>query len=352
MEPRLLRPRRIEAFDLARGLAVLFMVAVHALQTYATPEVYDSAFGWALEFLGGPPAAPVFMFLMGAVMAFSRRTGTLAMVRRGLFLLALGYALNGLRGSLPTWIAMQSGWLSTAELEGASPLNELLQIDILQFAGMAYLVLAVVRRLTRRPWVWIALAAVVAGISPWIWGRMSGWPILDGLLTLLWGTGGEAVAFPVLPWIVYPLVGMAAGAWLAASDDVGRTFRRFAWAGLGLLVVGGAVTLTDVDFHIGDYWRTGPGGLVAITGFVLLWLSGCNAIASRVLRTWPGRLLAFWSRNVTVFYFIHWILIGWSVFLVGYEAFGILGTLIGLATVVLASDLLTRAWIRIGPSRR
>ncbi len=335
--------RRIEAFDLARGLAVLFMVAVHALQTYATPEVYDSAFGWTLEFLGGPPAAPVFMFLMGAVMAFSRRSGTWAMVRRGLFLLALGYALNGLRGSLPTWIAIQAG-ASAVDLGGTTPLSELVTIDILQFAGMAYLVLAGVRRLTRKPWIWIALAVVVAGVSPWIWGRMSGWPILDFVLTLLWGTGGEAVAFPVLPWIVYPLVGMAAGSWLSATDDVGRVFRRLAWTGLGLLVVGGAVTLTDIDFHIGDYWRTGPGGLVAITGFVLLWVAGCHVVASRALRTWPGRLLAFWSRNVTVFYFTHWVLIGWSVLVVGYEAYGILGTLIGLAAVVLMSSLLTLAW--------
>ena len=337
--------RRIEAFDLARGLAVLFMVSVHALQTYATPEVYDSPFGWILEALGGPPAAPVFVFLMGAVMAFSRRTGTWAMVRRGFVLLALAYVLNGLRGSLPVWVAIQAG-ASAAELGGSSPLSELTTIDILHFAGMANLALACVRRLSQRPWVWIGVAAVVAVASPWIWGAMSGWPPLDFVLELLWGTG-DGTAFPVLPWVAFPLVGMAAGVWLSETDDVSRVFRRLAQSGVALLAIGGALTLTGIDFHLGDYWRTGPGGMLLMIGFVLVWVWLCHLVAQYVLHTVPGRLLIFWSRNVTVFYFIHWVLIGWSVLLVGYEAFGVLGTLIGIVAIVVASSLLTLVWVRV-----
>ena len=243
--------KRIDAFDLARGLAVLFMVSVHVVGTYATLEVYESPFGWVFEALGGPPAAPVFVFLMGAVLAFSRRSGTWQMARRGLFLLGLGYALNGLRGALPMWVAIQAG-ATAAELDGATPVSELLSIDILQFAGMAFLVLALVRRLTQRPWVWAALAVAVIGVSPWVWGTASGWAPLDFVLEWLWGTG-DGTAFPVFPWVAFPLMGMAAGAWLSETGNVGRTFRRLALGGLGLLVAGGALTLTGIDFHLGDY---------------------------------------------------------------------------------------------------
>ena len=56
---------RVYAINLARGLAVFYMVLVHVLITYATPTVTGSVFGTIVGFLGGPPAAPVFMALMG-----------------------------------------------------------------------------------------------------------------------------------------------------------------------------------------------------------------------------------------------------------------------------------------------
>ena len=346
MQTNLMRAKRIAAFDVARGLAVFFMALVHALNMYASPQTADSVFGWVIEFLGSAPAAPVFMFLMGAVLAFSRRTGFLTMVRRGLFLWALGYLLNALRASLPLWIAIQAG-VPLEELGGATPLTELLSVDILQFAGLATLVLAVVRRITRKPWVWIGLAAVVAGVSPLIWGFETGVPVLDGIFALLGGGDGEGVAFPLFAWLAYPLVGMAVGRWLATAEDRAMVFRRMAWIGLGLSVVGGVLTLTDIDFHLGDYWRTGPGGVITITGYILLWIWGLNLIADKVLRTRPGKMLAFWSRNVTVFYFIHWVLLGWSVLLVGYEAYGPVGTLVGFVLIATLSTLLTCVWIRV-----
>ena len=51
---------RLMAIDLARGLAVFFMIAVHTLEVFASQEVKNSVFGQIIEFLGGPPAAPVF----------------------------------------------------------------------------------------------------------------------------------------------------------------------------------------------------------------------------------------------------------------------------------------------------
>jgi len=341
---------RVHAFDLARGLAILFMVAVHALQTYATDAVYASGIGVFIEFLGGPPAAPVFMFVMGAALAFSRRASFGPMLRRGLLLLVLGYALNGLRGALPLWVAIQSG-VSLAELGGASPISELLQVDILQFAGMAYILLAVIRRILRSPWMWLVLAFAIAAGSPWLWGRMSGFAPLDGLLTLLWGLGGEAVAFPVFPWLAYPLVGMAVGTWLAGAEDRDRIFRALLSAGAGLFIFGTGITMTNIGFHLGDYWRSGPGGLIAITGFVFLWLSGCHALAARILKTKVFGLLSVWSRWITVLYVIHWVLLGWSVLVVGYGELNLIGVLIGFVLVILTSDLLTRGWIRLRQRR-
>ncbi len=66
---------RLRAIDLARGLAVFFMILVHVLITYSAPDVEHSLFGEIVGFQGGPPAAPVFMALMGISFYYSKHTG-------------------------------------------------------------------------------------------------------------------------------------------------------------------------------------------------------------------------------------------------------------------------------------
>jgi uncharacterized membrane protein len=337
---------RWREFDLARGLAIAFMVAVHVLEQYATPSVTESLFGQVVEELGGVPAAPVFVFLMGVSLALSRHADPRRQIRRALGLLLLGYALNFLRGSLPLWLGTHLGLIAPDAFAPYSPASLFWLVDILQFAGLALLILVLVRRALPWPPAWLTLAALVALVSPWLWGRMLGAPLPDIVLTLLWGRGGEWVAFPVFPWIAYALCGMSFGAWLAASRHPDQLFRRAAWAGAALLAGGGAVTLTDSAFHLGDYWRTGPAGVVAITGIVLLWLAACRAIVARVPANAVFDRLYAWSAQVTPFYVLHWLIVGWLALAVARHSLGYGGVLATMVGVAAATDLATRLWVR------
>ena len=78
------RRERVRAFDLAAGLAVFFMILVHVLWHWGAPDTWTSPIGQVISFLGGPTAAPVFMFLMGASLAFSSRTSFRSLAIRGL----------------------------------------------------------------------------------------------------------------------------------------------------------------------------------------------------------------------------------------------------------------------------
>jgi len=44
------------------------MILIHVQQYFATEEVQESVLGNIIDFLGSIPAAPVFMFLLGACM--------------------------------------------------------------------------------------------------------------------------------------------------------------------------------------------------------------------------------------------------------------------------------------------
>ena len=68
--------RQLE-LDVAKVFAILFMVTIHVHEEMSVVNYYwarsDNAFRFILEFLGGPLAAPVFMFAMGVGMVYTKR---------------------------------------------------------------------------------------------------------------------------------------------------------------------------------------------------------------------------------------------------------------------------------------
>ena len=51
--------------DILRGAAVILMIQIHITEVFATDSFREGFFGQLSLFLGGVPAAPVFMVLMG-----------------------------------------------------------------------------------------------------------------------------------------------------------------------------------------------------------------------------------------------------------------------------------------------
>ena len=112
--------------------------------------------------------------------------------------------------------------------------------------------------------------------------------------------------FPLFPWLVYPLVGMAFGYWFKHSDHLKRNFQRTLITGLSLLFIGALITLSNTQFHLADNMRAGPGLIVVIIGFVFIWLSLCHVSIDKIRANRVFDLLYFWSENVTAIYIIHW----------------------------------------------
>jgi uncharacterized membrane protein len=165
---------RVLSLDLARGVGALGMVAVHVLIRYGSYAANISAYGAVVRFLGGPPAAPIFMFLMGTSLAFSKHATLRDNLRRGGRLLVLGYVLNFLRGTLPAFLGLKFGIVTPEDLMPYTPANLFWIVDILHCAGLSLMVIGAVRHFLPRPWTWLLLAATVALGSPVMWGRMSG----------------------------------------------------------------------------------------------------------------------------------------------------------------------------------
>ncbi len=328
---------RLLFLDLARGLAIVFMVLQHAVLLFAVGQGEGSLLGKVALLLGGAPAAPVFLFIMGIFLGRpDRRVGR--GIGRGLKLIALGYLLNLLRSTLPSLFA---GPETASATVPASPLASFWAVDILQMAGLSFIFLTLLRRYLPFRWMWAILAVAVALVSPllWHWGGPTG-------VYALWGNRGD-VFFPLFPWIVYPLTGMVYSPYALAQESRSTTMKRSAAVGALFLAVGAATFFLPRkgEFDIGRYFEDGPGAQLATVGFVLVWLSFCRLLTRRWVGSAGLRLLGFWSRNVTGVYFVQWVLFGWAVPFLGRNRYASPVAMGTAAMVLLAAHVVVKAYV-------
>src|SRR5512132_1297249 len=167
---------RVRGFDLARGLAVLFMIGVHVLWHWGAPDTWTSPIGQVISIAGGPTAAPVFMFLMGASLAFSSRTSFRSLAVRGIWLVWLGYLLNVLRGVIPAYLGLTAGVVTPEQIAPFTLPWLATTVDVHHMAGLSLIAIAALRLAARPSWIWLAIAAVVVFTGPFVRGLEFGTP--------------------------------------------------------------------------------------------------------------------------------------------------------------------------------
>lgn len=329
---------RIEGLDVLRGLAVIFMVMVHVQNLFGNMDVFSSVLGGTVDFFGGPPAAPVFMFLMGAFFILSKKKPLKVSLKRGLSLLGLGYLLNILRGAVPYYIATE--FLAVPEQSFPAFFTYeffIFNVDILIFAGLAYMVMALMAEYIHKPGWWLLIALGAAAVAPLLWGLGEQIPVLGRVVQPLWSADAELATFALFPWIWFPVMGMAAGVLMEVSAPKKLVVPALI-LGLCLAILGGLLILWNMDFFYHEYGQMGLGGILAISGFVLLWtlgILGLNRLISSRLK--PG-ILGYLSRNLTTIYVIHWLLLGWSLLFLPTNSMGLMGTLMMDLTVLLLAS--------------
>jgi uncharacterized membrane protein len=350
---------RVPAFDLAAGLAVFFMILVHVLWHWGTPDTWTTPIGQAISYAAGPTATPVFLFLIGASLGAAARTGAATLAARGLWLFALGYVLNLLRGVIPFTLGTATGVITAEQVAPYSPWWLGTTVDLHHVVGLSLIVIALLRTRVQPGWLWLAIAGVLILVAPWLRAVTFGSPVLDAPLTPFLGSAPN-VYYAVVPWLAYPLAGAVFGAMMARSSDRTALFRRAGLVGAALLVIGGVlISVQRPTFDVYTYWRQPASFAVAIMGIVVVWLALCDiATRRRSLDRWFGFFYS-WSDRVIAIYFTHWIIVGWGVGLVGFRALALGPVLVAMLAAVVATSYLSRFavkletswWLRRAPER-
>ncbi len=331
--------RQIE-LDVARGLAVLFMIMVHLMEYLSNEAVQTSLFGETVFFLGGIPAAPVFMFLMGIGVVYSQKSQPVFFIKRGIAILIAGYSLNILRGFLPGLAQWQ---LTGDDYYYYLAIDNLIYIDILQFAGLSLIFFGFLKLFTSKTTVTSLSISAFCIINLLVINIEAENYTLAALTGLFWGSS-EYSYFPFLSWIFYPLAGFLYGSLLIRCADKKRFYVMSFVSAFPLMLMCGFIFefIFSIDYGMLDnynYYHHHLAGNIVFTAFVISWIS-MMFFVFRNVTGFVYQILSRWSKNITEIYFIHWILIGWLVVGTGYNTLDIYAYLMIVIIITTCSDLL------------
>ncbi len=337
---------RVEIIDFARGTAAFLLVIVHSLWMYGTVETqFDAALGSSIHVVGQMTAA--FLICMGFSFVITRHSSISYGIKRALIILAAGYILNTLKfivpisvfGTMPENFIEAYGWSSPLD---SSQLWYLFRTgDILQFAGIAFLMITFVRHYIQNKWTLLVLALAAILFAEIVRGYRPGITGLDYMADLLWGDQWN-VYFPVFPWISNILVGMFMGkVFLERDRDERAVYDMSLKLGVGLMAVGVPLVLYDWDLFFRNFFHTGVGGAIYLIGINLFVYWCLSWMVFKPLRNKPWFMngMVYLSKRVTTIYIIQWTLVCWLMGIIGYQTLNS-GQLLMLFPFMVAATLL------------
>ena len=207
--------------DFLKALCVVGMIITHVLLDLGDkvmPTVIDD---YLTEFFG----AATFMICMGIGMGYMRNQTPAGYMKRGFGLLTIGQFLNILRNCIPNLIAY---WITGGQFFIANSLL-ILQSDILSFAGLAFFLMALFKKLKLKESVILALGVVLNLAALILWNVMplsaeTLVPVVpeNYLVSQLLGyfiiTKAEAY-FPLFCYFIFVAFGYFLGAWYPRVKD-------------------------------------------------------------------------------------------------------------------------------------
>jgi len=312
--------RQVE-FDIAKVVFVIFVAMVHCSiectpggdLSHGFPYLFDSV-------IGGPMIAPGLMFVMGVCIMYSRKRQWQDVMKRGVFLFFLGFLLNLCRYTIPDLI----GFLITGDYGHyvESIVYQTLNNDIFQLAGMAMITIGLFMKWKLPDWGMLLIAFSCSVIGTLCNGLDVGNPAGNIFLGYFLGTedaqGKVLSYFVYLNWLIVPVSGYVFGKKMRKVKDKALLYRCISPLCFLIIIPYYAVGISRRLGMFGDgencyYHVTTPDVLVCIlTALGMLgiyyWIG--SRISEKAIRV-VGQI----GKDMTAFYFIHWILVAGSVHL-------------------------------------
>lgn len=291
--------------DMAKGFAIAFMIWTHVFEQLS-PQSEGIGVTLVRNILGGPFAAPIFMICLGVGICYSRKNMPADLLKRGINLLGIGLLLNVFRYVLP-------GLIQYAVLKEPKYLDStfsLFSVDILQFAGLAFIFLAAAKRLKLNNFTLLIIGAFSSVLGMILRGVSTGNYVADQFIGFLWGTDTQTY-FPFLNWIIFPIAGLIFGSYLRRCNDKRKLYLHVTPLCLGIMLIYLILTIRYGFMFLSgsSYYFLGLWDALFFVVLAILVFGLCYGIM-QLFPKLSFRPLMGWSKRINSIYCIHWTLIG------------------------------------------
>lgn len=310
--------RQVE-LDIAKALSIIFMVFVHilivapAFNNTISPS-YMLIVG---NILGRPCAAPVFMFCLGVGIIYSRRSQWDTLIKRGIKIYLTGLLVNVFEFFLPCYVCgtLLSLWDIFPTFGGLL----LFCIDILAFAGMAFILMGILKKLNFSNKQYIILAVALSLLGSVLRYSDFGVPVLNLFFGHFFGAAGGFAAFPLFNWFIFTVGGYIWGQYFIRAKSKEEFFKHwpiFLIVALAYFVVETQIPngfLTDIHQY---YFMTTFDAV-----FCLLYCHANIGLCYWLSKLLPDKInstCSLISSNINNIYIIQWFLVPEVIILLVY----------------------------------
>ena len=295
---------RQRELDIAKGLIIILMSLSHAIEIlgwFFAPESADGFFWYGFDMLI-KGTAPVFIFCMGISLCYSRRQSASDLLRRAGGMAGIVLLLELFRTLIPCLIE----WLIFRDIDSIEYAYQFLCVDILQFATLALLAIALFKKLRLRPVAMLVISVVCSVIGQMLTGVSTGSAIGDFAVGYLWHSHDTAY-FPLLSWLIVLLTGYSLGyMWLRLKDKP-RFFKLVTPIGLviGVAYYASMVFLGKWYYFSGEnYCGIGIFDVLFMIALFFATVGISNYFGNRMPRL--SRVFESMGTRLNSIYCIHW----------------------------------------------
>ena len=345
---------RQHELDVAKGFIIIFMALSHAIEIlgwFFDPALSDGFFwhGFDMVIKG---SAPIFMFCLGISLSYTRRQSAKDLLNRALMTAWYVVLLEIARTVIPCFIE----WLIFRDFEALAYANEIVCVDILQFATMAFFAFALLKKLKVGFVPMLLISAVLSVAGQLLQGVATGSVVIDRVLGFFWNTNPTAF-FPFFNWFIAPVIGYGLGKmWLRLTDKA-TFFRIVTPISLVITVAYYAAMMLTHEWYFfsgGDYCGIGLLDVLFMLVIFFLVVGGCYYLGR--ISTSLGRFFASMGARITSVFCIHWTIYCFLylalVCIVG-DGYVPLWTVPPVAAAVFVlSDLLSRLYKRMTAKKK
>ena len=213
--------RQLE-LDLAKAFVIVNLATIHTVIECSSDEMLESGLPYFFDtVLGGPLAAPMFLFCMGIAFVYTKRQDASAFLYRGIKLGIVAFLLNVFRFFIPFMLGYAISGDREQYLEPV--LYRLFGNDVLQFSSLCMLFICFVKKIRLPDYAIFLLALAMRLAAEFLTGFDYGNQVLNVILGHFIAVEDSAEMvfsdFPLLNWTIIPVTGYIFGKRLICCKD-------------------------------------------------------------------------------------------------------------------------------------